>query len=100
DKRAKEVGLRKILGASSLQAMWSLTLDFVKLIIVGAVLAIPFVLWGGQMWLNDYRVRIVISPSMVVLPIALVAVLSVLVIAEKCWRAASINPITIVRERN
>lgn len=92
-KRGREIGIRKILGASTLNALWVLVFDFLKLALLGAAIATPVVLWGGNLWLDDYGSRISISPGMVLLPVVVILLISLMVVVEKCWKAAVTSPL-------
>lgn len=92
-KRGREIGIRKILGASTLNALWVLVFDFLKLALLGAAISTPVVLWGGNLWLDDYGSRISISPGMVLLPVMVILLISLMVVVEKCWKAAVTSPL-------
>ncbi len=92
-KRAKEIGLRKVLGATTLNTMMVLVYDFLKLVGTAAIVALPLVLLGSRKWLENYRYRITIEPQMLILPLLIITTLALLVIARRCWKAAVTSPI-------
>ncbi len=92
-KRAKEIGLRKVLGATTLNTMMVLLYDFLKLVGTAAIVALPLVLLGSRKWLENYRYRITIEPQMLALPLLIITTLALLVIARRCWKAAVTSPI-------
>lgn len=61
-KRTKEVGIRKILGASSVNILLILLFDFLKLILYGSLIALPLGIIGSKMWLENYAYRIPVEP--------------------------------------
>ena len=93
-KRNKEIGIRKILGAQTGSILWLLLYDFLKLVMYSSVFAIPLVLYGSKLWLENYTYRISIDPSIVAIPILTILTICLVVIADKCWKTASLSPIS------
>src|SRR5215212_4068909 len=58
EKRRKEIGIRKVLGASVQQIVATLSTDFVKLVVIALIIAMPFVYAAGNNWLQHYPYRI------------------------------------------
>ena len=56
-RRTKEIGVRKVLGATVAQLNMLLCKDFLKLIALAFLIAVPFAWWGIQNWLQDYVFR-------------------------------------------
>ncbi|WP_462249655.1 ABC transporter permease [Ekhidna sp.] len=92
-KRQKEIGIRKVLGAESIHILILLITDFLKLVSIASVIAIPFVLVSSRKWLEDYVYRIAIEPSMIMLPLLVVLVIALAVVGEKCFKLAISSPI-------
>jgi hypothetical protein len=96
-QRTKEIGVRKILGASVTQIVSILSADFLKLVCLGFVLATPAAWWAVHNWLQDFAFRTTISwwiffiSGLVMLLIAFVT-LSIQVI-----RSATANPVESLR---
>ncbi len=57
EQRKKEIGVRKVLGASENQIAWLLSRDFMKLVLIACVLAIPVAFWIMSKWLQDFAYR-------------------------------------------
>lgn len=57
EQRKKEIGVRKVLGASENQIAWLLSRDFMKLVLIACVLAIPVAFWIMNKWLQDFAYR-------------------------------------------
>lgn len=93
-KRNKEIGIRKILGAQTRSILWLLLYDFLKLVMYSSIFAIPLVLYGSKFWLENYKYRITIDPEVIALPILTILGICLIVVAEKCWRTASLSPIS------
>ncbi|MEM7296878.1 MAG: FtsX-like permease family protein, partial [Bacteroidota bacterium] len=98
-KKSREVGIRKIHGASPIQILSRLLMDFARLVLIGGLLATPLVYFGGHLWLQNYARRIELDISIFLLPILGIAFVSLLTVLDKSWKAASLNPIDILDEK-
>ena len=95
--RFKEIGIRKILGASVSQIISSLALDFLKLIGLAMVLALPLVWYFMDNWLQDFAFRIDF-PFWVPFAVGLgVLLLAFLTISSQTLKAALSNPVKALR---
>ncbi|MEO9869052.1 MAG: FtsX-like permease family protein, partial [Ekhidna sp.] len=92
-KKQKEIGIRKILGAESMHILVVLLLDFLKLIGLASIIAIPLVLVGSKNWLENYAFRISVDPSMILIPLLIVFLIALVVVAEKCFKLAMASPL-------
>jgi putative ABC transport system permease protein len=96
-QKTKEIGIRKVMGASASGIVLLITKDFTKLVIIAIVIAIPVAYWLMQEWLNDFAYR----TSLSVWPFALAALLAVLIAfgtaSFQAIRAALINPVDTLR---
>lgn len=96
-QRTKEIGIRKVLGASLARIFLLLTREYVTLIAVSACLAIPLAFYGMQQWLSDYAYRINISWWMLVLPILLIGSIAIITVGSQALRTAAKNPVESLR---
>ncbi len=60
-KRVKEIGIRKVLGANVSSIVRLLSVDFVKLVLIAAVIASPVAWWAMNKWLQDFNYRVDIN---------------------------------------
>jgi putative ABC transport system permease protein len=97
EKRIKEVGIRKVLGASLQNIVLMLSKDFLKYVIIATVIAWPLAWWAVHKWLQDYAYRVNIS-WWIFLSAGLIAVLIALVtISFQAIKAAVSNPVKSLR---
>ncbi|CAD5267698.1 MULTISPECIES: ABC transporter permease [unclassified Imperialibacter] len=92
-KRTKEIGIRKILGAPTHNIMLLLLYDFLKLILIAYLISNPIVWFSAKAWLDDYPFRIGLDPTLILFPVLFILFISTLVIAEKCWQTAIKSPL-------
>lgn len=96
-KRTKEIGIRKVLGASVPTILQLLSVDFLKLIIVSVILAVPLAYYGMDQWLNGFAFRISLSWYVFALPALLVLLIALATVSFQTSRAAKANPVDSLR---
>lgn len=97
EQRIKEIGIRKVLGASVLHITSMLSKDFLKLVLIAFVIAAPIAGWFMYSWLQDFAYRISLS-AWIFIGTALAAVIIALVtISIHTIRAALSNPVKSLR---
>lgn len=92
-KRAKEIDIRKAMGASVPNIVALLSKDFLKLVILGFVLAIPIAWYAMNQWLADFAYRIEIGPGIFVLAGTVSLVIAFLTVSWQSIKAALANPV-------
>lgn len=97
EKRSKEIGIRKVLGASVPLMVAKLSGDFIKPVLAGALLAIPSGWWVMNKWLQNYSYRINIQPVMPLIVICFVLSIAVLTVIYQSAKAALANPVKSLR---
>ncbi|HEY4287424.1 MAG TPA: ABC transporter permease [Puia sp.] len=96
-QRIKEIGIRKVLGSSVTGIVVLLSRDFLKLIVLAAVVAIPLCWWTMNEWLQGFAYRITLGP-VVFLEAALIALgVALITIGWQAIKAAMANPIQSLR---
>ncbi len=93
EKRFREIGIRKVLGASVPQVLVLISKDFLKLVLIAFCLAVPFAYWRMGVWLESYTYHISIDFWLFVGVGVLVLVLSLLIVSINTLRAALANPV-------
>jgi putative ABC transport system permease protein len=99
ERRKKEIGIRKVLGASVEGIVRKLSADFLVLVMISAVIAIPAALWAMRKWLENYPYRIdLIAYAWIFLFAAVfVAIIALVTISFQAIRAAVANPVNSLR---
>ena len=97
EKRTKEVGIRKILGASVTAVVATLSKDFLKLIAIALIIAMPVAQLFTNKWLENYPYRIGLDWKMFAATGFLVVVLSLITVSFQAVRAAIANPVDSLR---
>ncbi len=96
--RFKEIGIRKILGATTSQILHILANDFLKLIGLALLLATPITWYGIQTWMEDFAFRIAFPWWVPILTGVVVLALAFLIITSQTIRAALANPVESLRQ--
>jgi putative ABC transport system permease protein len=96
-QRTKEIGIRKVLGAALNQLLVLLAKDFIKLISMAAILAIPITWFVMNKWLSSYAYHINISWWLLVLPVFIILLISISVISYQTIKVAFTNPVKSLR---
>lgn len=96
-KRAKEIGIRKVLGASLGNIVGLLSKEFLYLVLVAAMLAFPIAWWVMDQWLEDFAYRISIQWWMFALAGFSALLIALMTVSFQAIRAALTNPIESLR---
>jgi putative ABC transport system permease protein len=97
ENRVKEIGVRRVLGASVTGIATLLSKDFLKLVGISFVLAVPVAWWAMHSWLQDYNYRVSIQWWVFAMAGLLSFLIAILTISYQAIRAAIANPVKSLR---
>jgi putative ABC transport system permease protein len=97
EKRVKEVGIRKVLGASLQGIVLMLSKDFLKYVLIAALIAWPLAWLAVHKWMQNYAYRINISWWIFLTAVLIAMVIAAVTISFQAIRAAIANPVTSLR---
>ncbi|HRI20310.1 MAG TPA: ABC transporter permease, partial [Panacibacter sp.] len=97
EQRNKEIGIRKVLGASVGGITTMLSKDFVKLVILSIIIATPLAYWAMTMWLQDFAYRISVSWWMIAIAAFSAMAIALITISFQSIKAALMNPVKSLR---
>lgn len=95
--RSKEMGIRKVLGASISQLTLLISKDFVLLVIIANILALPLAAWGISEWLTSFPYKMDLQWPLFVIPFILILLIALLTISSQTLKAANTNPVEALR---
>ncbi len=96
-QRTKEVGIRKVLGASARSIIYLLSKEFTVLIIIAFIISAPVAYFIMHKWLQNYTYRIPLSASIFILAIISSILVAWITVAHRAIKAAMVNPVRSLR---
>src|SRR6185437_12970771 len=97
EKRTKEIGIRKVLGASVQQIVSTLSTDFIKLVVLALIIASPLVYIAANKWLQNYPYHIRISWWLFAFAALIVVLIALATVSFQAIKAAIANPVDSLR---
>ena len=95
--RTREIGIRKVIGATTAGLVRLLSIDFMMPVLIGNILSWPLAAWAVHSWLTEFTYRIDIGWQVFILSLALTLAVALLTIGFRCWQTARINPVKNLR---
>jgi ABC-type antimicrobial peptide transport system permease subunit len=97
EQRTKEIGIRKVLGASIPDILILLGKNFMLLIGVAVVIGLPVAWYVSSRWLQSYDYRITLGWGIFVATVLLISLIALLTVSVQSLRAATANPIKAIK---
>ncbi len=97
NQRTKEIGVRKVLGASVAQIISILSTDFLKLVLIASIIAVPLTWWAMNKWLENFAFKTSVSWWVFALSALFMIFVALLTLAFQTIRAANANPVESLR---
>ena len=96
-RRTKEVGVRKVLGASVGQICWLFGKEFIRLIGIAFVIASPLAWMATHAWLQDFKTRITVGPILFLVALLTTILIAAIAVGYRSLVAANANPVKALR---
>ncbi|MEO8069490.1 MAG: ABC transporter permease [Flavobacteriales bacterium] len=97
EKRTREIGIRKVMGADTLRITYLVTRDFLLLVFIGALVAVPLAWFGVGRWLENFAFRTTIEPLVFVGAALVVLLIATFTVSFRAIRAAQTDPVRALR---
>ena len=97
NQRTKEIGIRKVVGASIPQIITLLSKDFLKLVFLAFIIAIPIVWLAANKWLQNYAFKIDLNVWLFIIGGIIMLLPALIILLLRTYKAASLNPVESLR---
>jgi len=97
EQRRKEIGIRKVLGASVNNMVLMLSKDFLRLVFIALIVAFPIAWWAMKTWLSDFEYRVQMTWWVFVFAGGIAILIAFLTVSTQAIKAALANPVTSLR---
>jgi ABC-type antimicrobial peptide transport system permease subunit len=96
-QRTKEIGIRKVIGATVTQLIFLLSRDFIKLIGLAILIALPIAWWGSRKWLENFAYKTPLDWWIFAAGGAILLCIALVILCLRTFKAAAVNPVESLR---
>ena len=97
EQRTKELGIRKVLGASTKKLLWLFNKENIILVLAAFVITAPLSWWVADYWLSNFEYRVSLNPLIFILPGVITFALCFITASMQAWRVIKSNPVESLR---
>lgn len=97
EQKFKEIGIRKVFGASVSKIVFMISLEFIRLVVIGALIAFPVAWYVMNNWLENFAYKTGMDIEIFILALSIALTISFLSFGYKSYKAATANPIDMLR---
>jgi putative ABC transport system permease protein len=97
NQKTKEIGVRKVMGASVQSILMLFSKEFVKLILIGFCVAAPVAWYASNQYLEQFAFKITVGPAIFLMGLAITFVIAIVTVAYRSMKAAVANPTQSLR---
>lgn len=97
NQKTKEIGIRKVIGATISQIIVLLSKDFLKLVLLAFLIAVPIAWWGAHKWLENFAYRTDVSWWVFLAGGSAMVLIAMMILVARTFKAASANPVKSLR---
>jgi len=97
EQKVKEIGIRKVLGASIQNIVRLLSVDFVKMVLIASIIAFPIAWWAMNRWLQEFAYRISLSWWIFAGAAGIALLIALITVSIQAIKAAVVNPVNSLR---
>ncbi len=98
EKRSREIGVRRVLGANSFEIFQLISQKYALMVLISLAIASPIAYWGISVWLRDFAYRIPINAQSFIVGGLIALFTALLAIGVQSWKATRIQPMEVLRD--